>query len=598
LSRPRQPGAANGVSELAARNLRNVDLETIVSLSKRRGFVFQSSEIYGGLGSVWDYGPVGVELKRNVKDMWWKSMVRDRDDVVGIDAAILMHPDVWVASGHVSSFTDPLVECSNCNQRIREDHVQSEFGEPIDINLSSASVERIEVDGEDLLILNDVVIDVPDTSIKAEHVMLSWGFVEPLAAERIPEGKRRRFVLEASPDKRLSAGKRPYQIAYQIRDNAKKNLDPRIEFAFSSNGKNYLRRQAININLSENQLELRDVDNACPRCGELGCLSSPRQFNMMFKTHIGPVESDDNVIYLRPETAQAMFVQFENVQTTTRKKLPFGIAQQGKSFRNEITPGNFTFRTREFEQMEMEYFCKPGEDLEWHKYWIQFSMDWFTKFGLRRDKLKVREHTPDELPHYSAASADIEFEFPWGWGELETISDRTDYDLKAHIAKSGKDLSYFDQEANERFVPFVVEPAMGADRSALAFLVDAYDEEGEGKDQRVVLRFHPDIAPFQVAVLPLSRNDKLTPKAREVYDVLRPVFNCQYDDSQSIGRRYRRQDEIGTPLCVTVDFETVESDDAVTIRNRDSMEQVRVPVSGLVEAVRKELDVMRRQTAG
>ncbi len=446
---------------MVARNLKNVDLETLVSLSKRRGIIFQNSEIYGGLGSVWDYGPVGVELKRNVKDVWWKSMVRDRDDVVGFDGSILMHPDVWVASGHVSSFSDPLVECSDCHRRYREDDLESQ---------------------------------------------------------------------------------------------------------------------------------------ACPACeGELG---EPRQFNMMFETHLGAVKSDDHLVYLRPETAQSMFVNFSNVQTTTRKKLPFGIAQQGKSFRNEITPGNFTFRTREFEQMEMEFFCAPGEDEEWHRYWIDFSMNWYKQYGLRGEKLLLREHASDELPHYSKASADIEFEFPWGWGELETISNRTDYDLKAHMEKSGRDLSYFDQDKNERFVPFVVEPAMGADRSALAFLADAYDQEGEGKDQRVVLRFHPDIAPFQVAVLPLSRNEKLVPKAREVFDVVRPLFNTQYDDSQSIGRRYRRQDEIGTPLCVTVDFETVESDDAVTIRNRDSMEQVRVPVSGLVSAISDQIAQMRTAAHG
>jgi glycyl-tRNA synthetase len=308
----------------------------------------------------------------------------------------------------------------------------------------------------------------------------------------------------------------------------------------------------------------------------------------MFKTHIGPVEGDDNIIYLRPETAQAMFVNFENVQTTTRKKIPFGIAQQGKSFRNEITPGNFTFRTREFEQMEMEYFCKPGTDEEWHRYWIDFSMDWFRRYGLRDEKLKVREHTKDELPHYSKASADVEFEFPWGWGELETISNRTDFDLKAHMQRSGRDLSYFDDESKERYVPFVVEPAMGADRSALAFLADAYDEEGEGKDLRVVLRFHPDIAPFQVAVLPLSRNEKLTPLAREVSKALRPHFMTQFDDAQSIGRRYRRQDEIGTPLCVTVDFDSLE-DNAVTIRERDSMVQTRVRIEELVAVLRDKL---------
>ena len=446
---------------MAERTLKGTSLETLVSLAKRRGFVFQSSEIYGGLASVWDYGPVGVELKRNVKDAWWKSMVRERDDVVGIDASILMHPDVWVASGHLKSFSDPLVECTNCHRRYRQD-----------------------------------------------------------------------------------------------------------------------------------QLETED----CPNCeGELG---EPRQFNLMFKTFMGPVEDDSAVVYMRPETAQAMFVNFENVQTTSRKKIPFGIAQIGKSFRNEITPGNFTFRTREFEQMEMEFFCEPGTDDEWHQYWMDFSMDWFKKHGLRGDKLLLRHHDADELPHYSKASADIEYEFPWGWGELETISNRTDYDLKAHAEKSGKDLSYFDDQQKKRYVPFVVEPAMGADRSALAFFADAYDEEGEGKEQRVVLRFHPDIAPFQVAVLPLSRNEKLVPTARRVYDVLRPHFNTQYDDSQSIGRRYRRQDEIGTPLCVTVDFDTVEDDDAVTIRNRDTMEQVRVPVENLETAIRDQLNKMRADAHG
>ena len=435
------------------RNLDNVSLDTIVSLCKRRGFIFQSSEIYGGIGSLYDYGPVGVELKRNVKDQWWKSMVRDREDVVGIDASILMHPNVWVASGHVDSFTDPLAECHDCNRRYRAD------------------------------------------------------------------------MLEGV---------------------------------------------------------------GCPDCDSI--LTEPRHFNLMFRTHIGPVEGDENIVYLRPETAQAMFVDFDNVVNSSRVRIPFGIAQQGKSFRNEITPGNFTYRTREFEQMEMEYFCEPGTDEEWHRYWIDFSMDWFSNLGIRRSKLRVREHEADELPHYSKGSADVEFLFPWGWGELETISNRTDYDLKAHIEKSGKDLSYYDQPNNKRYVPFVVEPAMGADRSALAFLIDAYDEEEVNNDKRVVLRFHPAIAPYQIAILPLSRNAKLTPKAREVYDLVRSRFSTQYDETQSIGRRYRRQDEIGTPLCVTVDFDTVESDDAVTIRHRDTMEQVRVPIESLVNALQDQLD--------
>ncbi|MCI0873971.1 MAG: glycine--tRNA ligase [Chloroflexi bacterium] len=446
---------------MVKRTLSGTSLETLVSLSKRRGFVFQSSEIYGGLSSVWDYGPVGVELKRNVKDAWWRSMVRERDDVVGMDASILMHPDVWVASGHLESFTDPLVECVECHRRYRADQLESDV---------------------------------------------------------------------------------------------------------------------------------------CPNCG--GAFGEPRQFNLMFKTFMGALEEAANTVYLRPETAQAMFVNFEIVQTTSRKKIPFGIAQIGKSFRNEITPGNFFFRTREFEQMEMEYFCEPGTDDEWYDYWINFSMNWFKSHGIRSEKLKLRRHDPDELPHYSKASADIDYEFPWGWDELETISNRTDFDLKAHARKTGKDISYFDDQQKKRYVPFVVEPAMGADRSVLAFLADAYDEEGEGKQRRVVLRFHPDIAPFQIAVLPLSRNDRLVPTARRVYGVLRSHFNTQYDDSQSIGRRYRRQDEIGTPLCVTVDFETVDEDDAVTIRNRDTMEQVRVPIENLETAIRDQLDLMRADSQG
>ena len=446
---------------MAKRTLTGTSLDTLVSLAKRRGFVFPSSEIYGGLSSVWDYGPVGVELKRNVKDAWWKSMVRERDDVVGMDASILMHPDIWVASGHVDSFSDPLVECESCHKRFRQDQL---------------------------------------------------------------------------------------------------------------------------------------ADNVCPECG--GEFGEPRQFNLMFKTFIGPVEDDTSTVYLRPETAQAIFVNFENVQTTSRKKIPFGIAQIGKSFRNEITPGNFTFRTREFEQMELEFFCEPGTDETWYEYWMNFSIDWFKSHGIRNEKLTLRKHEKDELPHYSKASSDVEYEFPWGWGELETISNRTDFDLKAHATKSGKDISYFDDQQKKRFVPYIVEPSMGADRSALAFLADAYDEEGEGKEKRSVLRFHPDIAPFQLAVLPLSRNEKLVPTARRVYDILRPHFNTQYDDSQSIGRRYRRQDEIGTPLCVTVDFDTVEDDDAVTIRNRDSMEQIRVGIDNLETAIRDQLNTMRKDCQG
>ena len=431
----------------------SVDLEKLMSLCKRRGIVFQSSEIYGGLGSTWDYGPLGVELKRNVKDAWWRSMVWDRDDVVGLDAAILMHPDVWKASGHIESFTDPLVECRNCHRRWRED-----------------------------------------------------------------------------------------------------------------------------------QLEKR----SCPSCG--GDLTDPRLFNLMFKTHMGPVEEAAAAVYLRPETAQGIFVNFDNVLTATRKKLPFGIAQLGKAFRNEITTGNFIFRTREFEMMELEYFVRPGEDEEWYLRWLDESLKWYSDLGVDKDRLRVREHESEELSHYSKATSDIEYRFPWGWGEIVGVANRTDYDLRAHAAASGQELSYFDNDSKEHIVPYVVEPSFGVDRAVMTFLVDAYTEEepptaSGGTEPRVLLKLHPTLAPVKVAVLPLSRHERLAPLAREVYDLVHRsgVANgvVQFDDTQSIGRRYRRQDEIGTPLCVTVDFDSLD-DKAVTIRDRDTMEQVRVPIDGLV----------------
>jgi glycyl-tRNA synthetase len=444
------------------------DMTKIVSLAKRRGFIFPSSEIYGGLGSTWDYGPLGVELKRNVKDAWWRTMVHDRDDVVGLDAAILMHPRVWEASGHVEGFTDPLVECNVCNHRFRADHLEN------------------------------------------------------------PEGP-------------------------------------------------------------------------CPDCGAKDSFTEPRMFNLMFETYVGPVTDSASKVWLRPETAQGIFVNFDNVLTSTRMKLPFGIAQIGKSFRNEITPGNFVFRTREFEQMEMEFFVKPGEDDQWHEYWVKTRHDWYVGLGIRPDSLRLRPHDEDELSHYAKATSDVEYLFPWGWGELEGIANRTDFDLRRHsefsdpdyAEREAKHLMYFDQEENSHYFPYVIEPSGGADRATLAFLVDAYDEEpskDEGKDDtRVVLRFHPDIAPAKVAILPLSRNEKLVPAAREVYNAVRKTMTCMYDDAQSIGRRYRRQDEIGTPLCVTVDFQTVEEDQAVTIRNRDTMEQVRVPIADLVPALQGQL---------
>jgi glycyl-tRNA synthetase len=419
------------------------DMDKIVSLCKRRGFVFPSSEVYGGFSSTWDYGPLGSLLKANVKAAWVKSVVQERDDMVLIDASILMHPQVWQASGHLESFTDPLVDCKSCKLRFRADHV---------------------------------------------------------------EGPR------------------------------------------------------------------------CPECG--GELTEARQFNMMFKTFVGPVEEDAAVAYLRPETAQGIFVNFKNVQTTSRRKLPFGIAQVGKAFRNEITPGNFVFRTREFEQMEIEYFVVPGTDAEWHDHWVKERVAWYERYGMRRENLRLREHDSGELAHYAKATVDLEYQFPFGWSELEGIANRTDYDLRQHQAASGEDLTYFVEETRERFLPYVIEPSAGADRSALAFLIDAYDEEPDKDETRVVLRFHRDLAPIKVAFLPLSRKPDLIDLTKKAQSLVRSRLMTQYDDTQSIGRRYRRQDEIGTPYCVTIDFQSLE-DQAATIRERDSMEQVRVPIQEL-----------------
>ncbi|MCL4465847.1 MAG: glycine--tRNA ligase [Chloroflexi bacterium] len=420
-----------------------VSMDTLVSLCKRRGFVFPSSEIYGGFGSTWDYGPLGVELKRNIREAWWQANVYTRDDIVGLDAAILMHPRTWEASGHVQNFSDPMVDCKNCKMRFRADHVEG---------------------------------------------------------------------------------------------------------------------------------------TVCPNCG--GELTEARMFNLMFKTFVGPVEEEAAVAYFRPETAQGIFVNFKNVLNTTRRKLPFGIAQIGKSFRNEITPGNFIFRTREFEQMEIEYFVKPGTDEEWYERWVAQRLNWYLGLGLKRENLRLRLHEDTERAHYAAGATDVEYQFPFGWSELEGIANRTDYDLKRHAEFSGQELDYFDDESGERFVPYVIEPSAGVDRSLLAFLVDAYDEEPDKEGTRVVLRLHKALAPYKVAILPLSRKEPLVLKAKEVWAALRPHFATSYDDAQSIGRRYRRQDETGTPLCVTIDFETL-NDDAVTIRDRDSMQQVRVPVAEL-----------------
>ena len=423
-------------------------MEAVTSLAKRRGIAFQSSEIYGGLRSSWDYGPLGVELRRNIRSSWWRSMVQLRDDVVGLEAAIIMSPRVWEASGHVAGFHDPLVECLNCHQRFREDHL-----------------------GDDPI---------------------------------------------------------------------------------------------------------------CPNCGQKR-FTEPRQFNMMFKTNMGPVEDESSVTYLRPETAQGMFVDFALVQQTSRKKIPFGIAQIGKSFRNEITPGNFIFRTREFEQMEMEYFVEPGTDDEWFEYWVNERLQWYVDLGIRKEKLRLRPHEPDELAHYAKAASDVEYEFPFGWQEVEGIANRTDFDLKAHQEASGEDLTYFDQEQDRRYLPYVVEPAAGVDRILLTTLVDAFREEEAptakgGTEKRTYLALHRDLAPTKVAVLPLSRNEQLSPRARALAETLRKRWVVEFDDAQAIGRRYRRQDEIGTPFCVTVDFDTL-TDDAVTVRNRDTMLQERVALS-------------------
>ncbi len=430
-----------------------VTLDAIVSLAKRRGFVFQGSEIYGGLRSVWDFGPLGIELKRTVKDVWWNHMIHQREDIEGIDSAILMHPSVWEASGHVSGFTDPLVECKTCHIRFREDQIE---------------------------------------------------------------------------DAKL-----------------------------------------------------------CPEKDCKGNLTESKQFNLMFQTFMGPVQDEGSQIYLRPETAQGIFVNFVNVMTSARKKIPFGIGQIGKSFRNEITPGNFIFRTREFEQMEMEFFCKPDSADEWFKYWIDFSHDWFELLGIKKSNLRKREHTDDEKPHYAKAALDIEYNFPWGWGELETINNRSDHDLKSHSEKSGKDLSFFDETSKERYVPYVIEPAMGADRTVLAVICDAYDEEDLEGEKRSLLRFKPIISPIQVAVLPLSKNEKLSEVSDEIYKKLQKIYRCQFDNTQSIGKRYRRQDEIGTPICLTIDFDTVEKDQCVTLRHRDTMDQIRIKIEDIEKEIEK-----------
>jgi len=456
-------------------------MDKIVALCKNRGFIYSGSEIYGGLANSWDYGPLGVELLNNVKKAWWKKFVQESKFNVGLDSGILMNPQVWVASGHVVNFNDPLIDCKSCKMRHRADKIIEDWNEENGVTMS----------------------------------------VEALSNEEMTE---------------------------------------------------YIKEKSV----------------PCPGCGKTD-FTDIRKFNMMFKTFQGVTEDSSTELYLRPETAQGIFVNFKNIQRTSRKKVPFGAAQIGKSFRNEITPGNFVFRTREFEQMELEFFCKPGTDLEWFDYWRSYCRDWLLNLGINEANLRLRDHEQEELSHYSNATTDFEFMFPFGWGELWGIADRTDFDLTAHQKESGESMEYFDPETNEKYIPYVIEPSLGANRVTLAFLIDAYDEEvvdAEKNDSRVVLRLHPALAPIKAAVLPLSK--KLSEKASEIFDDLSREFMVEFDESGSIGKRYRRQDEVGTPFCITYDFES-EAEGAVTVRDRDTMLQEKVKIEELTSYIRKKL---------
>ena len=458
-------------------------LKDLVSLCKRRGFIFPGSEIYDGLANTWDYGPYGVELKWNIKNLWWKKFVTNRPDVVGLDSSILLNPKVWQASGHVGNFSDPLVDCKVCRERSRADH-----------------------------------------------------------------------LLEEVLGNGCTAGK---------------------DFA------------GVAAMMKEHQIQ-------CPKCGSKD-FTEPRAFNLMFKTEIGVVEGTGNMVYMRPETAQGIFINFKNIAESTRQKLPFGVGQIGKSFRNEITPGNFIFRTREFEQMEMEYFCRPGTEVEWYEFWKQYCMDWLAEIGIKTDRLRMREHAQDELSHYSNGTSDIEYEFPFGWGELWGIASRTNFDLTQHMEHSKVDLRYHDKVANEKFIPYVVEPALGVDRLLLVILCDAYEVERlENGEERSVFHVHPSVAPVKAAVLPLSKDPELVEKAEGLYRKLQKRWTVEFDETQSIGKRYRRQDEIGTPYCITVDFGTIgrdgdEKKDLVTIRERDSMKQVTLPIDEVENWLQEKL---------
>ena len=521
-----------------------VEMDTIVSLCKRRGFIFQSSEIYGGLGSAWDYGPLGVEFKNNIKRLWWQDNVQLRDDLVGVDAAISMHPKVWEASGHVASFSDPFTGCADCGRHYRADQIY-------DAIWNSRWLRAIVK-----------TLEGPAAKKDEWKAVVNWAQSDgKKLAPNFPLAKDAKSVPEAL-----------------IRHPFEGSEDPRfVEFlrtvAHHSNG---------NV-----------MGFLCPNCGGTR-LSDPKPASLMLEVFLGPVKETATKTYLRPETAQGIFVNFDNVLQASRKKLPFGIAQIGKAFRNEITPGNFTFRTREFEQMEIEYFVMPGTDEEWHQKWIDERFAWYQKYGIRRENIRLREHGKDELAHYAKRCVDVEYLFPMGWSELEGIANRTDYDLKQHSEFSGKALEYFDEESKQRVVPYVIEPSAGADRSALAFLVDAYHEEEVRGEKRVVLKFDPQLAPIKIAVLPLlKKNGKIVETAKEICADLRKHWFTVYDDTASIGRLYRRQDEVGTPFCVTVDVQTVgdeedPADEKVTIRDRNSMEQIRIPISSL-ETVMTEL---------
>jgi glycyl-tRNA synthetase len=517
-----------------------VDMDKIVSLCKRRGFIFQSSEIYGGLGSAWDYGPLGVEFKNNVKRLWWRDNVHLRDDMVGLDAAISMHPRVWEASGHVASFSDPFTGCLSCGRYYREDHLS----EAIWNSKWFESLKRRLANEKD-----------PAVAIERWAAGDGKKLAPNLALVQRPE-----VILSLWKEKRS---------AYRFVQSEFGELLDGIACAPDGT-----------------------AHSPCPNCG--GQMSEPRPASLMLETFLGPVKETATKTYLRPETAQGIFVNFDNVLQSSRKKLPFGIAQIGKAFRNEITPGNFTFRTREFEQMEIEFFVVPGTDEEWHQKWIDERFSWYQRYGIRKENIRLREHEKDELAFYAKRCVDVEYLFPMGWSELEGIANRTDYDLKQHSHFGGKALDYFDDETKQRFVPYVIEPSAGADRSTLAFLVDAYHEEEVRGEKRVVLKLHPELAPVKIAVLPLlKKNDRIVETAKKLTADLRRRWHAVYDDTASIGRLYRRQDEVGTPFCVTVDVQTVGDDKAaadekVTIRDRDTMEQVRVSISHL-PAVMAEL---------